>query len=48
MPPWAMLEDAARLVCRRCDLASYASPTTCQLCPAAELIGVLIGRVEGK
>lgn len=48
VPSWAMLEAAAREVCTRCDLASYASPTTCQLCPAAEMIGALIGKVEGK
>lgn len=48
IPPWMMLLEAAREVCTHCDLASYASPTTCQLCPAAEMIEALIKRVEGK
>jgi ParB family chromosome partitioning protein len=46
VPPWPAVEKAARQTCRRCVLASAASPEICRECPAPTLLVMLMESVE--
>jgi ParB/RepB/Spo0J family partition protein len=45
VPPWPMVEQAARAVCDGCPLRDTASATICQDCPGVLMISALIRKV---
>ena len=41
-PPWALVERAAKRMCKNCCLGDIASPKVCQECPAIPMLQVMI------
>jgi ParB/RepB/Spo0J family partition protein len=46
LPPWLLVEIAARKVCARCALRDTASAATCKGCPMVEMLCEMIGSAQ--
>lgn len=46
LPPWLLVEIAARDTCKSCSLAEMASEVTCKDCPAVVMLIQMIGKAN--
>lgn len=46
LPPWLLVELAARDTCKRCSLRELASEVTCRDCPAVEILVQMMGQTK--
>ncbi|MDI6770120.1 MAG: ParB/RepB/Spo0J family partition protein [Anaerolineales bacterium] len=46
LPPWILLEIAARETCKKCSWYDVASDTICRDCPLPQLLSISIGKAK--
>lgn len=46
LPPWLLVELAARTTCERCSLRDVASADTCRSCPLVEVLVIMLGKTQ--